>query len=83
MSKALDFIVDPFNLFNNFGLNLGKDKKKEEAPKPGPQGKSEGVISDAEAADLARKRLFRSGTVYTSTLGEEIDPNSLAGTRLQ
>lgn len=81
MTKVLDVIVDPFNLFDNFGLNLGK--KKDEAPKPGAEGKKEGVISDSEAAELARKRLFRSGTVYTSTLGEEIDPNSLAGTRLQ
>lgn len=79
MSNFIQNVTDPFELF----WNKPKEKEKPATPQPGVEGKKEGVISDAEAAELARKRLFRSGTVYTSTLGEEIDPNSLAGTRLQ
>ena len=79
MSTFIKNVTDPFQVL----WNKKEEKPAPPAPKPGAQGKAEGVISDQEAADLARKRLFRSGTVYTSTLGEEIDPNSLAGTRLQ
>jgi len=80
VSTFIKNVTDPFQVLWN----------KKEEPKPAPSrsdsssgAKGEGVMSDAEAADLARKRLFRSGTVYTSTLGEEVDPNSLSGTRLQ
>ena len=79
MSTFIKNVTDPFGVLWN----------KKEEPKPAPSRSDsgsaggEGVMSDAEAADIARKRLFRSGTVYTSTLGEEIDPNSLSGTRLQ
>ena len=65
MSKVLDVVVDPFNLFNNFGLNLGKDKKSGSSA---ASDKNEGVMSDKEASELARKRMFLSGTIYTSTL---------------
>jgi len=44
---------------------------------------AEGIISDAEAQDLAKKKLFRSGTVYTSPLGEDITASQLSGTQLQ
>jgi len=87
--KELSFFYDPIDLMGVRKTANAKEEARiarEEHAKDreaASAGSKEGVISDSEAADLARKRLFRSGTVYTSTLGEEIDPNSLAGTRLQ
>ena len=43
----------------------------------------EGVITDAQAQELAKKRLFRTGSVYTTALGDEITADQLAGTRLR
>lgn len=52
-----------------------------EAPQA-PSFGAEGVISDAEAQAIAKKKLFRSGSVATSPLGEDITANQLSATQL-
>ena len=76
MSDFIENVLDPFEIF--FDRDKDKDDDKEEDKKeeaaPG--------ISDAEAQRLAKKRLFRSGTVFTNTLGEDVTDAQTEGTRL-
>lgn len=70
------------------GLATGIKSLATSAPKapsfnlPGGGG-AEGVISSAQASAIAQQKLFRSGSVFTSTLGDPISSAELSGTRLQ
>jgi hypothetical protein len=57
-------------------------KQREEARKAGNIG-DPGAVGESDAQKIARQRMFRSGTVYTSTLGEDITGDQLAGARLR
>lgn len=97
MSPIISTVLDPFGF--GFGeLVTGADSalvnvsdaygmKDEEAPKgagdPISNAPPEGVITDAEAQEIAKKRMYRSGTVYTSTLGEDITDAQVSGTVLR
>jgi len=73
MSEVVDFVLDPF------GIN---DAPDEAAPEPAAQDTAAPGVSDTEAQELAKKRLFRSGTVFTNTLGEDVTEAQKEGTRL-
>ena len=76
MSDIVANLLDPFEIFG-----LHKDDKKSDTPPPAAEPAAPG-ISDAEAQELAKKRLFRSGTVFTNTLGEDVTDVQTEGTRL-
>ncbi len=72
------------------GNPLSIDKKPDQpasspatTPPPSNATGGEGVITTQEAETLAQQKLFRSGSVFTSTLGDPITTAQLSGTRLQ
>ena len=97
MSKFISTFIDPIGL--GFGEALtgkksgivnvnpdgfgGKKDSGSGSSNPTAPSASEGILSDAEAQDIAKKKLFRSGTVATSPLGEDITASQLSGTQLQ
>lgn len=75
MSDVVANILDPFEIF-------GLHDDDEPAPEPQREEPAAPGVSDAEAQELAKKRLFRSGTVFTNTLGEDVTDAQTEGTRL-
>lgn len=89
MSNFIKTVVDPIGFFHDNGLLDKIGGKKESAPEPAaaasaPAGSSDtGKLSDEEAAKIARQKMYRSGTVMTTPLGEAVTQDQLAGARLR
>ncbi len=95
MSKFISTFFDPIGIGYGEAITGKKsgiinvsdawksDKGDAGAQGPGtPSFGAEGVISDAEAQSIAKKKLFRSGTISNSPLGEDVTANQLSATQL-
>lgn len=78
VETAADVIFAPIKAL---GRAFGGDDKSEPTATPPAEPKPSG-ISEADAQKLAKSRLFRSGTVFTNTLGEDLSDSQTEGTRL-
>ena len=72
------------NVSDAYGMK-DEDPKDENLPgdPSGPNGPTPGLITDEEAQTIAKKRYYRSGSVYTSQLGEDITDVQTQGTQLR
>lgn len=62
-----------FNVSDNYGMKGEKGDQPPAGPgDPNSNAPAEGVLTDTEAQAIAKKKFYRSGSVYTSTLGEDI-----------
>jgi hypothetical protein len=92
MSNVIKTIIDPMGFFHKGGLikgsvfdgfSGGKDAGGASGAAPETPSANIGDVPESDAQKIARQRMFRSGTVYTSTLGEDITSDQLAGARLR
>ena len=90
MSNFIKTAIDPLGFFHDNGLLDKIGGKKDSSPEPAaaaasaPAGASDtGKLSDEEAAKIARQKMYRSGTVMTTPLGEAVTQDQLAGARLR
>ncbi len=78
MGDFIENIIDPFEIF--FDRDEERDRLQEENEKL--KKEQEDRPGDKSDQELAKLRAFRSGTVFTNTLGEDITDAQTEGTRL-